>query len=194
MDATSCASLRFSALSVRRQQEALHPHTCPEMICSIFRNVVSSELVLHPFTSAKQLVQECRWQFLLFQGTFRRWVLALNSCWTRNRYCKQPVFFEHVPHLCSVFEVAEDPAARSLAFNANSAFMRHFVGQWEVLPQPGGGAAVRHHLCVEPSMRPPQRVGDLSKQIFVGQVQSILEDLAQGRLGSGRQGGDEPFC
>lgn len=49
----------------------------PPRTRSIFRNVVSSEVVLHPGTGAKQLVQDCRWQFLLFSGTFRRWARGL---------------------------------------------------------------------------------------------------------------------
>lgn len=114
----------------------------------IFRNVKTSQLEVSD-EGRKLLVQECRWQFLLFQGTFQ-----------------------------STFLVHEDPATRSLAFSAESAFMRQFVGRWEVREGAAGGSHIYHSLSVQPQLSPPQRVGDLSKQIFTRQVESILFDLA----------------
>lgn len=142
----SCCGILTSAAPPELVYKALTDYG---ELARIFRNVATSEVHLLE-GGQKQLVQECRWHFLLFRGTFR-----------------------------CVFEVEEEPEARRLTFNARSAFMRRFLGRWEVGPAAGGppGSAARYSLTVAPALRPPKRVGELSKKIFVGQVESILEDL-----------------
>ena len=95
--------------------------------------------------------------------------------------------------------VREDVVRRQLTFSLlESAFMREFVGSWDIRPAPGsdhgdhnssssGGASisnngsglteVRHRLSVCPAVAPPQAVGDISKRIFQRQVVGILSDL-----------------
>lgn len=117
----------------------------------VFHNVESSMLRQCPDSGQKQLVQTCKWAFLVFSGTF---VNELN--------------------------VVEDAAARQLTFSlVESAFMREFVGSWDVQPAAEGLTKVRHRLSVRPMVAPPQKIGDLSKKIFKKQVMGILEDLAQ---------------
>jgi hypothetical protein len=70
--------------------------------------------------------------------------------------------------------VVEEPVRRQLTFSlVQSAFMKEFLGSWDVRPLPEGGAEVRHRLSVTPVVSPPQRIGDLSKRIFRRQV-SVL--------------------
>ncbi|KAL4860208.1 hypothetical protein ACK3TF_000398 [Chlorella vulgaris] len=115
----------------------------------VFHNVDSSALRRCSVTGQKQMVQTCRWAFLVFSGTF---VNELN--------------------------VVEDPRQRKLTFSlVQSAFMREFVGSWDLQALPCGATQVRHRLSVTPVVSPPQRIGDLSKKIFRKQVVSILEDL-----------------
>ena len=90
---------------------------------------------------------------------------------------------------------------RQLTFSLlESAFMREFVGSWDIRPAPGsdhngssaagisssgasissngsGLTEVRHRLSVRPAVAPPQAVGDISKRIFQRQVVGILSDL-----------------
>ncbi|EFN51735.1 expressed protein [Chlorella variabilis] len=120
-----------------------------EALTRVFHNVQSSAVRTCAHTGAKQLVQTCKWAFLVFSGTF---VHELN--------------------------VVEEPEQRQLTFSlAHSAFMREFVGSWDVRGLPGGMTEVRHRLSVTPTVAPPQRIGDLSKCIFRKQVVGILEDL-----------------
>ncbi|KAL4434386.1 hypothetical protein ABPG75_000827 [Micractinium tetrahymenae] len=117
----------------------------------VFHNVESSMLRQCPESRQKQLVQTCKWAFLVFSGTF---VNELN--------------------------VVEDAASRQLTFSlVESAFMKEFVGSWDVQPAAEGLTKVRHRLSVRPMVAPPQKIGDLSKKIFKKQVVGILEDLAQ---------------
>ena len=91
------------------------------------------------------------WKFLIFRGAFE-----------------------------TVLEVVEDEAQRVLTFSLlRSAFMKEFVGDWEVADDPAdGGSLVRHELRVMPTMRPPQRIGNLAAKIFETQVKCVLKDLA----------------
>ena len=91
------------------------------------------------------------WKFLIFRGAFE-----------------------------TVLEVVEDEAQRVLTFSLlRSAFMKEFVGDWEVADDPAdGGSLVRHELRVMPTMRPPQRIGNLTAKIFETQVKCVLKDLA----------------
>lgn len=117
----------------------------------VFHNVEASMVRQCPDSGQKQLVQTCKWAFLVFSGTF---VNELN--------------------------VVEDAASRQLTFSlVESAFMKEFVGSWDVQPAAEGLTKVRHRLSVRPMVAPPQKIGDLSKKIFKKQVMGILEDLAQ---------------
>jgi hypothetical protein len=97
----------------------------------------------------KLLEQTVSWCFLIFCGSF---VTALS--------------------------VQELPATRQLSFSLlHSAFMRQFVGSWDIRDAPGGGSDVRHALAIMPVVSPPQKIGDITKSIFVSQVEGILQDL-----------------
>ena len=75
--------------------------------------------------------------------------------------------------------VMEAESSKQLEFSLRkSAFMRKFVGSWDVRPGPMGGSEIWHSLAVQPALAPPQRIGDLTKKIFVSQVEGILGDLA----------------
>lgn len=140
-----------------------------ESLPRVFQNIESSSVRRCKQTGGKQLVQTCKWAFLVFSGTF---VTELN--------------------------VREDATQRQLTFSLlESAFMREFVGSWDVRPAPGsdpseGGSSsssvsvssngsglteIRHRLSVRPTVAPPQAVGDISKRIFQRQVVGILSDL-----------------
>lgn len=98
----------------------------------------------------KHLVQSCSWRFLVFRGSF-----------------------------VTELAVKEADAARQLEFSlTKSAFMRKFVGSWDVRPDSFGGSEIWHSLAVAPALAPPQKIGDLTKKIFVSQVEGILGDLA----------------
>ena len=104
----------------------------------------------------------------------------------------------HPPTCCSgtfvtELNVREDAERRQLTFSLlESAFMREFVGSWDVRPaapgdhsggsgasssSSGGLTEVRHRLSVRPAVAPPQAVGDITKRIFQRQVVGILSDL-----------------
>ena len=92
------------------------------------------------------------WKFLIFRGAFE-----------------------------TELEVVEDEAQRVLTFSLlRSAFMKEFVGDWEVEDDvtEGVGSLVRHELSVMPMVRPPQRIGNLTAKIFETQVKCVLKDLA----------------
>ena len=99
----------------------------------------------------KQLSQRCSWRFLVFRGSF-----------------------------VTDLAVSEGGEARTLEFSlVKSAFMRKFVGSWEIRPcSVTGGSEIWHSLAVQPSLAPPQKIGELTKKIFVSQVEGILKDLA----------------
>jgi Polyketide cyclase / dehydrase and lipid transport len=99
----------------------------------------------------KQLSQRCSWRFLVFRGSF-----------------------------ITDLAVSEGEEARTLEFSlVKSAFMRKFVGSWEVRPcSVTGGSEIWHSLAVQPALAPPKTIGELTKKIFVSQVEGILGDLA----------------
>ena len=98
----------------------------------------------------KHLVQNCSWKFLVFSGSF-----------------------------ITELAVREAEAARQLEFSLmKSAFMKQFIGSWEVRSDLLGGSEIWHSLAVAPALAPPQKIGDLTKKIFVSQVEGILGDLA----------------
>ena len=77
----------------------------------------------------------------------------------------------------------ERDAVRQLEFSLlkSGGFMRKFVGSWQVRPSPlggGGGSEIFHSLSVQPSLAPPESIGQLTKKIFASQVEGILGDLA----------------
>jgi hypothetical protein len=92
------------------------------------------------------------WKFLIFRGAFE-----------------------------TELEVVEDEAQRVLTFSLlRSAFMEEFVGDWDVADDTAdGGSLIRHELRVMPTVRPPQRIGNLTAKIFETQVRSVLKDLAE---------------
>lgn len=85
--------------------------------------------------------------------------------------------------------VEENSSERKLSFSlVESAFMKEFIGGWSITPCTNGSSikhhnqpssSVRHSLKVTPTVSPPQRIGDLTKQIFVAQVEGILTDLEE---------------
>lgn len=117
---------------------------------SIFHNIEDCSVTQSP-DGNKILNQKCSWKFLVFHGTFTTELL-----------------------------VEENNHDKTLAFSLleSGAFMEKFVGSWDVKPAPNGlGSQVYHTLAVEPRIAPPQKIGDLTKKIFVSQVQNILMDL-----------------
>ena len=135
-------------------------------------------------------MQTCRWEFLVFSGTFDT-------------------------HLT----VEEDKPAGRVVFNlVSSAFMRSFQGRWQVqgllplscLPLfkqccssavgswaergvwvlkvecdvqvqevPGRGCRVEHRLSVQPVVAPPEAFSGYTQKIFERQVEQLLKDLGQ---------------
>ncbi len=151
-------------------------------------------------------MQTCRWEFLVFSGTFD-----------------------------TALTVEEDHAAGRVVFNlVSSSFMRSFQGAWQVsahalplsctdaapgntaslrrhlLPHleaprrhdkhckpspllmlricmhalqvhalPGGGCTIEHRLAVQPLLAPPDALAGYTQRIFVRQVEVLLEDLRQ---------------
>ena len=97
-----------------------------------------------------RISQRCSWRFLFFRGSF-----------------------------VTELDVEENWDEYRLSFSLRkSAFMRKFVGSWHVQPLEGGGSEVWHVLAVAPIVVPPQKIGDMTKNIFISQVESILKDLA----------------
>lgn len=146
-----CFSVQGCLLSAAPPEIVYQVLTDYDSLPRVFSNVETSAL-RHTECGQKQLVQTCKWAFLVFSGTF---VNELN--------------------------VQEDPATRQVTFSLiQSAFMREFVGSWHIRRVPGSNMTeVRHRLAVRPTVAPPQKVGDLSKKIFKKQVSGILDDLAQ---------------
>jgi len=90
------------------------------------------------------------WKFLIFRGAFE-----------------------------TELEVVEDPDKGVLTFSLlKSAFMKEFVGDWEVVDVEGGGSFTRHELSVMPMVQPPQTIGNITAKIFETQVKCVLKDLA----------------
>lgn len=56
--------------------------------------------------------------------------------------------------------------------------MRKFIGTWDVRLNPQGGSDIWHSMSVAPAIAPPKKIGELTKKIFVSQVEGILGDLA----------------
>lgn len=93
--------------------------------------------------------QECKWRFLVFQGTFG---IAL--------------------------VVDEEPEKKTVTFKlAKSAFMRNFEGCWELEKLPDGGCHVTHILNITPVLVPPRSFESYTSKIFIRQVDGILADL-----------------
>ena len=115
----------------------------------IFHNVDSSSV--RRCSSGKLVVsQMVGWKFLIFRGAFE-----------------------------TELEVVEDPDKRVLTFSLlKSAFMKEFVGDWEVVDVEGGGSFTRHELRVMPMVQPPQTIGNITAKIFETQVKCVLKDLA----------------
>jgi len=132
----------------------------PDIVYNVLTDYNSLPRVFHnieecsiqwPDDGSKQLSQRCSWRFLVFSGSF-----------------------------ITDLTVTEGEEARTLEFSlVKSAFMRKFVGSWEIRPSPvTGGSEIWHSLAVQPALAPPQSIGDLAKNIFVSQVEGILKDLA----------------
>ncbi|KAK9818614.1 hypothetical protein WJX74_001276 [Apatococcus lobatus] len=97
----------------------------------------------------KKLLQVCRWEFLIFSGTFE-----------------------------TTLSVSEHPDQGRLVFNLlQSAFMRNFHVCWQLKPLPNGRTLVQHELTVDPIVDPPPAFRGYAEKIFYQQVQSLLQDL-----------------
>ena len=114
----------------------------------IFHNVDSCS-VRRCHSGKLVVTQMVGWKFLIFRGAFE-----------------------------TELEVVEDGEGRLLTFSLlKSAFMREFVGDWEVVDE-ADGSFTRHELSVMPMVRPPQRIGNITAKIFETQVKCVLKDLA----------------
>lgn len=97
----------------------------------------------------KFVTQMMLWNFLIFRGSFE-----------------------------TELEVLENIKNFEISFSLiQSAFMNQFVGEWRIEQDASGISTVRHSISVVPSVRPPQKIGDLTKKIFEAQVEKILRDL-----------------
>lgn len=99
----------------------------------------------------KFVTQMMLWNFLIFRGSFETELEVLENC--------------------DDFEISF-----SLV---QSAFMNQFVGAWRIDQDVNGISIIRHSISVAPSVKPPQKIGDLTKRIFEAQVQKILRDLSE---------------
>ncbi|PSC75636.1 hypothetical protein C2E20_1411 [Micractinium conductrix] len=146
-----CFTVQGCLLSRAAPETVYQVLTDYEALPRVFHNIDEAELRYCGETGQKQLAQTCKWAFLVFSGTF---VTELN--------------------------VFEDAAARQLTFSLiESAFMKEFVGSWEVRPAVNGLCEVRHRLSVRPVVAPPQKIGDISAKIFKRQVAGLLDDLSR---------------
>jgi ribosome-associated toxin RatA of RatAB toxin-antitoxin module len=133
---------------------------------SIFSNISSCSLMPHyKDDDSKYISQTCTWE--IFNGMFKG---------------------DFITDLV----VVENSSERKLSFSlVDSAFMKEFIGGWSITPYSSSSSSnnkhhyrqpsshVRHSLKVTPTVSPPQKIGDLTKQIFVAQVEGILTDLEQ---------------
>lgn len=130
--------------------------TLSSCVITAFLSQRQGNAVIAPLTCLKWLQdgvvkvnQECKWKFLIFQGTFG---IAL--------------------------EVDEEPEKNVITFKlAKSAFMRDFEGSWELEKLPGGGCHVTHVLNITPTLAPPKAFENYTSKIFIRQVDGILGDL-----------------
>mmetsp|Transcript_12426 Transcript_12426/g.29521 ORF Transcript_12426/g.29521 Transcript_12426/m.29521 type:complete len:183 (+) Transcript_12426:433-981(+) len=113
----------------------------------IFDNILASEV--HHILGEVQLVQVCRWKFLLFSGTFN-----------------------------STLAVRQMPDNGIVQFElVESDFLSEFHGQWSVVEDASGGSIVRHTLTVRPTLSPPSFFGGYTRKISIEQEARVLEDL-----------------
>eukprot|EP00873_Tetraselmis_striata_P037340 jgi/Tetstr1/457604/TSEL_044171.t1 len=113
----------------------------------IFSNIESTKVV--DVEGKVQLMQKCRWKFLMFSGTFD-----------------------------AVLSVREVPEQRVLLFElVQSSFMQGFQGRWKVVDNGQGGSVVKHSLTVNPTLSPPSVMGGYTRKIFVEQEHQVLDDL-----------------
>lgn len=121
-----------------------------ERLPEVFRNVESCTVQRNQDDGSIRLLQMVMWKFLIFRGSF-----------------------------VTELEVVEDAEAYELSFKLlKSAFMREFVGTWKVDKENMGNCTIRHTISVDPAVKPPQRIGDITKHIFETQVRGILDDLS----------------
>ena len=77
-------------------------------------------------------------------------------------------------------KVLEIPENYELSFSLiDSAFMKDFIGTWNIEEDGSGLSVIRHSIAVNPTVSPPQRIGDITKKIFEAQVKGVLGDLAK---------------
>ena len=138
----------------------LHSNASTDLVYGILTDYTSLPRVFHNvdhcWTRTGEdgrlfITQMVLWNFLIFRGSFE-----------------------------TELEVFEYPEELKLSFNLlQSAFMNQFVGTWNIESESSTGTTViRHSLSVAPSVKPPQRIGDITKKIFEAQVKGILRDLA----------------
>lgn len=119
-----------------------------EGLARIYSSIEESRLSV--IGRKKSVLQVCRWEFLVFSGTFE-----------------------------TKLTVEEDLPIGTVVFHlVSSSFMRQFEGRWQVSELADGSCKVEHRLSVEPFLAPPQAFAGYTQKIFVRQVERLLEDLS----------------
>uniref|UniRef100_A0A7S1X3D0 Coenzyme Q-binding protein COQ10 START domain-containing protein n=1 Tax=Tetraselmis chuii TaxID=63592 RepID=A0A7S1X3D0_9CHLO len=114
---------------------------------NIFSNIEATKVL--EVDGKTQLLQKCRWTFLMFSGTFD-----------------------------AILSVREVPEQKVLLFElVRSSFMKGFEGRWHVVDNGAGGSVVEHSLTVNPTLSPPGVMGGYTRKIFVEQEHQVLDDL-----------------
>lgn len=131
------------------KQEIYDVLTDYSSLSRVFHNVEKCSVTVTE-DGRKFVTQMMLWNFLIFRGSFE-----------------------------TELEVLENFQDFEISFSlVQSAFMNQFVGAWSISQDVTGTSVIRHSISVAPSVRPPQKIGDLTKRIFEAQVQNILRDLA----------------
>ncbi|GHP05016.1 hypothetical protein PPROV_000376800 [Pycnococcus provasolii] len=126
-----------------------------ERSSDIFHNIEEAVVMHDESRNQKQLVEQCRWVFLVFSGTFEL-----------------------------LLDVDENVSERVLTFSLGKpgAFMQAFEGRWQVMTADDGQAVVAHTLTVRPSLPPPALVSGYTEAVFERQVKRVMEDLRNALL------------
>ena len=115
----------------------------------VYRNIVGTELTVEG--GAKVLTQDCRWQFLVFSGSFQ-----------------------------TSFDVLEDIPGMELLFRQRQAgFLRDFTGLWKVTPLDGARCVVTHKMTVRPALSPPAFAGRIFAKQVEDILQDLQEGVAR---------------
>ncbi|BDA47163.1 hypothetical protein COCOBI_10-0080 [Coccomyxa sp. Obi] len=120
-----------------------------EGLARIYSSIEESKLSV--IGRKKSVLQVCRWEFLVFSGTFETKLTVE----------------ENLPSGTVVFHLV------------SSSFMKQFEGRWQVSELADGSCKVEHRLSVEPVLAPPQAFAGYTQKIFVRQVERLLQDLSR---------------